>query len=176
MDTLRDRLRSLLGIEVEELRGARVAGELPLTDDVVNRVIAARLAGTKTRISAARVKAREGNVIDVQIVPAARLIPSIRIEVRVERQPEFPDRPELRLRWSMPGVGPLARLATPFLANLKSLPPGIRIDVDLVTIDVREMLVAHGFGDAIEFVTGLRIDTKPGVFMLKFDLGVGGTL
>jgi hypothetical protein len=173
MDTLHDRLRLLLGIEVEELRGARVAGELPLTDDVVNRVIAARLAAAKTPISAARVSAREGNVIDVHLVPAARFLPSITVEVRIERQPEFPDRPVLRMRWSMPGTGPLARLATPFLANLESLPPGIRIDADLVTIDVREILVAHGFGDVIEFVSGLRIDTRPGVFVLKFDLGVG---
>jgi hypothetical protein len=171
MDTMRDRLRSLLGIEVEELRGARVSGELPLTDDAVNRVIAARLAAAKTPISSARVAAREGNLIDVQIVPSARLIPSIRLEIRIERQPEFPDHPVLRLRWSMPAAGPLARLATPFLANLKSLPPGVRIDADLVTIDVREILVAQGFGDVIEFVTGLRIDTRPGVMMVRFELG-----
>jgi hypothetical protein len=172
MQILRERVRSLLGIELEELTGTRLSGEIPLTNAVVNHIIAARLAEARVPISAARVEALDGNAIGIQLVPSARLIPSVRIEARIERQPEFPDYPVLRLRWSILGAGALARLAAPMIAKFTSLPPGVSLEADLVTIDVRELLVARGFGDIIEFIAGVRIDTRPGVFVIRFEVGI----
>jgi hypothetical protein len=172
MQILRNRVRSLLGIELEGLKGTRLSGEIPLTNAVVNHVIAARLADGKMPISAARVEALDGNVIGIQVVPSARLIPSVRLEARIERQPEFPDYPVLRLRWSVLGAGAISRLVAPVIARFTSLPPGIGLDADLVTIDVRELLVARGFGDIIEYIAGLRVDTRAGVFVIRFEVGI----
>lgn len=174
MEILRERVRSLLGLELEELQGTRLAGEIPLTDAVVNRVIAARLAGAKLPVSAAHVEALDGNVLRVKIVPSVRLFPSISAEAHIERQPEFPDYPVLRLRWSIAGAGALARLVAPIIASFKSLPPGIRIEGDVITIDVRELLVARGFGEIIEYVAGLRIETRNGVLLVKFEVSIPG--
>jgi len=172
MEILRERVRSLLGLELEELQGTRFSGEIPLTDAVVNRVIANRLAEARTAVSAAHVEALEGNVLRVKIVPSVRLFPSVSIGAHIERQPEFPDYPVLGLRWSIAGTGTLARLVAPFIASFKSLPSGIRIERDLITIDVREMLVARGFGEIIEHVAGLRVDTKTGVTVVRVSLRI----
>jgi hypothetical protein len=174
MQILRERVRSLLGIELEELKGTRLSGEIPLTNAVVNHLIAARLAEAPLPISAARVDALEGNAVGIRIVPSARLIPAIRLLARIERQPDFPDYPVLRLRWSIQGAGALSRLVAPMIAKFTSLPPGVGLEADLVTVDVRELLVARGFGDIIEYVAGVRIDTRPGVFVVRFEVGIPG--
>jgi hypothetical protein len=172
MQILRDQVRSLLGIELEELAGAAVSAEIPLTNAVVNRVIAARLAEGEVPISAAQVEALDGNALSVRVVPSVRVIPTVRIDAQIEQQPQLPDHPVFRLRWTIPGLGPLARLAARFLTNLSSLPRGIHIEPETVTVNLREMLVERGLGDVLQYVRSLRIETRSGVFVVKFELGL----
>jgi hypothetical protein len=74
------------------------------------------------------------------------------------------------LRWRIPAVGLLARLAAPVIANLKSLPPGVRIDADFVVIDLRDILASQGHADLIAFVRALRIETRADGFLVTFEL------
>ena len=172
MDVLRERLRTMLGVELEELAGARIAGELPVRAEVVNRLIAARLAGGQGPIVAVRLEPLDGELIDVGVTPRLRLLPFVRVEARIERQPELPEHPLLVLRWTIPGAGALARLAAPFISNLKSLPPGVRVDGDLAIVDLQQLAAAHGFADLLPYVRALRIETRPGAFVVKFEVGV----
>ena len=143
MDVVRQRLRDLFGVEIDEFAGAHASAVLPVTAGLVNRLIAARLTA-QTPVSAVRVEPQDGNVIDVHVTPRSALLPAIRVQARIERQPELPERPRLLLRWTIPGAGALARLASPFIANLKSLPPGVRIDGEFAIIDLAELLAAQG--------------------------------
>jgi hypothetical protein len=171
VDILRDRLKQMLGVELDELRGAQMSGECPVAAALVNRLIAAKLAGTQGPITAVRVEPLADNVIDVHVTPAARLIPAVRVQASVERQPEFPANPMLVLRWTMPVAGPLARLVAPVLSNLTSLPPGVRIDGDLVFVDLRRLLAAQGHAELLQYVRALRVDTRPGAFVVTFEVG-----
>jgi hypothetical protein len=166
-DTIRDRL----GVDLGTFAGAHLTGEVPLSDDFVNRLIADRLAN-HAQIAAVRVRAQEGDSIDAQVVPRSRLMPPLRVVARVERQPEFPDNPLLILRWSMPAAGPLAMFAAPLLSYFKAMPPGIRMDGDRIGIDLREMLRSRGFGDVLGLIRRLEIHTRPGGFVAQFELGV----
>ncbi len=172
MDLLRERLKTLLGVELEELAGTRVSGEFPVRADIVNRLIAGKLAGSTGPLIAVRLQPMADNLIDVGVTPRLRLLPFVRVEARIEQQPELPQRPELLLRWTVPGAGMLVRLAAPFISNLESLPPGVRIDGELAVIDLRRLLAAHGLGELLQYVKALRIDTRPGAFIVKFELGV----
>ena len=172
MDVLRERLRALLGVELEELAGATVSGELPVRADVVNRLIAAKLAGGTGPLIAVRVQPVADNLIDVGVTPRLRLLPFFRVEARIVQQPALPERPLLLLRWTVPGAGMLVRLAAPFISNLESLPPGVRIDGELAAIDLRQLLAAHGAGELLQYVKALRIETRPGAFVVKFELAV----
>jgi hypothetical protein len=173
MPPVAERLRALLGVNVDELAGTRVAGELLIPTAVANRVIAARLAQAAAPIAAVHVVPRQDNVIDADVTASSRLVPRLRVQAMVERQPEFPDNPRLVLRWRIPVAGMLARLAAPTIANLKGLPPGVRIDADFVVIDLREVLASQGQSDLLAYVRGLRIETRGDGFVVKYELGVG---
>jgi hypothetical protein len=53
-----DRMRRLLGSRFEELAGSRVDAELPLTNTVLNALIAERLRASDTPVQQAEVQVR----------------------------------------------------------------------------------------------------------------------
>lgn len=168
-----DIIRERLGVDIGTFAGAAMAGELPLPNEFVNRLIAERLAG-HAQIAALEVQAQEGDTVAVQVVPRARLLPPMQVLARVEHQPEFPHHPLLVLRWTMPAAGPLAMFAAPVLGYFKALPPGIRMSRDMVAVDVAESLRSRGFDDLLGLIRRLTVHTRPGAFLVRFELGVEG--
>jgi hypothetical protein len=166
-----DTIRQRLGVDLATFSGAQLAGEIPLTDELVNHLIAERLAG-HPQVAAVRVHAQEEDTLAVEVVPRARLLPAMRIVARIERQPEFPQQPFLILRWSMPAAGALAMFAAPVVSYFRALPPGIRLDADRIVVDVRELLRSRGFEDVIGFIRRLAVHTRPGALVARFELGV----
>ena len=169
--TITDTIRERLGVDLAAFGGAHLVGEIPLTDEFINRLIAERLAG-HPQISAVRVQAQDGDTLGVEVVPRARLLPAMRIVARIERQPEFPQQPFLLLRWSMPAAGPLAMFAAPLVSYFKALPPGIRLDADRIVVDVRELLRSRGFEDVFGFIRRMGIHTRPGALVAQFEMGL----
>jgi hypothetical protein len=168
---LSDIVRERTGLELREIAGTMLAGEVPLGDGLVNRLLAERLAG-HPQIAAVRVQAQPNNSVAIQVEPRARLMPQINLMARIERQPDFPLDPTLLLRWSMPAAGPLALLAAPVLGYFKAMPPGIRMDGDRVAIDARELLRHRGLDDIVALIRKLEIHTRPGGFMVRFEAGI----
>ena len=165
-------IRERFGLDLRDFAGAMASGEIPLANGVVNGFIAAELARRQLPVQSLKVDAHEGDTLTAYIVPRARFVPPLRLHVRVERQPNLPVDPVLWLRWSMPGAGPLALFAAPALAFFKALPPGIRADGDRLAIDVREMLNARGLGEALRFLRNVRVHTRAGAIVVKFEIGV----
>ena len=168
---LNDILRQRTGLELRELAGSTLAGEIPLSDALVNRMLAERLAN-HAQVAAVRVQAQQNDTVAVQVVPRARLMPALNITARIERQPEFPQHPMVLLRWSMPAAGPLALFAAPVLAFFKAMPQGIRMDGDRIAVDVRELLRSRGLDDVIALIKKLEIHTKPGGFVVRFEISL----
>lgn len=162
-------LRQRLGVDLSDIPGASLAGEIPISDAVVNRLIADRLRD-HPQVASVRLQAQDADIVDVHVTPRARLLPPLKIAARIERQPEFPDQPVLLLQWTMPGIGPLAMLAAPALAFFKALPRGIKADGDRVAIDVREMLESRGLGEVMGLIRQAAIHTRPGGFVLHVEL------
>ena len=166
-------VRERSGLELREFAGTTLAGEIPLGDALVNRLLADRLAG-HSQIAAVRVQAQSNDSVAIQVEPRARLMPPINIAARVERQPDFPLDPTLLLRWSMPAAGPLALLAAPVLGYFKAMPAGIRMDGDRIAVDVRELLHLRGLDDIVALIRKLEIHTRQGGFVVRFEAGIGG--
>ena len=170
--SINDIVRQRLGVDLREFAGGNVSGEIPLSDDLVNRLIAERLAN-HPQIAALRLQAQEGDAIAIQLLPRMRMMPPLRIAARIERQPEFPQRPILVLQWSMPAAGALALFAAPVLSYFKAMPRGIRMDGDRIAVDVYELLRSRGVEDVAGLIRRLEIHTRPGGFVARFDLLVG---
>jgi hypothetical protein len=163
-------IRERLGVELQDIAGANFSGELPFSNEIVNKLLAERLRN-HAQIGSIRVKAEEGDAVAIQLVPRTRMMPPVRLLARVERQPEFPGIPTLLLRWSMPAAGPLALFAAPVLSYFKAMPAGIRMDGDRIAIDLRELLRARGMEDLVGYVRSFEVHTRPGGFVARFQVG-----
>jgi hypothetical protein len=169
--SLLDRVRSMLGVGLQEVPGATVSGEIPLAAGVINRLIAAQLAASHTAVVAATLEPHDGDAFTLRLrLRTPRILPTVKVSARIEQQPEFPARPVIGIRWSLPGLGPLALLAGPALARFKSLPPGIRVQGDWITVDLFELLRARGFDELIPYLAGLRLTTLQDRVLIQFRL------
>jgi hypothetical protein len=144
-----------------ELAGSRVEANLSVPQSVVNRALAVVADGMRERITSLSVRIEDGDRFHVDLALAQRFVPPIAIEVFIERQPDLPASPDLVLRWRTRVPG-LAALARPFIAFLNPrLPPGVRIDGDLVLVDLRPLFARAGAADLIPLLTELRVATRP---------------
>jgi len=168
---LLSRLRGLAGSNLQELTGATIAADIPLTNAVVNRLIGERLAAASGPVSSVLVDALDDDTFSAQVSLRAKLIPTVRILARIEEQPE-PRRPVLGIRWSMPGLGPLGLLAGAALSFLKTLPRGLRAEDDRLLVDVAELLRAQGLTDLLPYISKVRVHTRRGAFVLTVELRV----
>ena len=173
--TLLDDFFQRFGITADDLRGAEVRAEIPLTNAVVNRFIAEQLAKRQTPLVGVQTEALADDSCATQLVAKTRMIPPMTVFTRIERQPEFPSDPVLWLRWSMPGMGALSLLAGPAVRFFKTaierkLPPGISLHGERVAIDVPRLLAERGFGDLVGYIAGLRVRTRPGAFLVQVEM------
>ncbi len=172
MSVLADQVRRVLGIELQEISGSIFAGEIPLSNALVNRFIAERLAATQSPVAAVRVEAHDGNRLDIVLSMRGSIMPDVRIAALIEQQPEFPRPGVLGLRWTVPGMGALTHFAAPALAFFKKLPQGVRVDGDRVAVDLVELLRSRGFGELLDYITRVQVTTREGKFLVEFALRV----
>ncbi len=165
----------MFGVDLRELAGAAISGEIPLRNDLVNRVIAQRLAASPSAVSAVRVDARDDDHVDVEMSMRAgtMMLPAVRIAARIDRQPDLPHAPILGVRWSLPNLGPLGLFAAPALNWLKALPPGIHADGDRIDVDIASVLRSQGLGELLPYIAALQVHTRRGAFVIRFELRVG---
>jgi hypothetical protein len=159
----------VFGERLEALAGATLSGEIPITAEVVNQLIASRLTRPDLPIASAEVVIQDHDTFTVQLrtrVP----IPLLKVDVRIDQQPELPAHPVLGLRWALRGLGPLALLAGPFMGYLKGLPPGIRLEGDRVWVNIEELLRQRGMEEIVPLLAGVRVTTRDRRFVIAFEL------
>jgi hypothetical protein len=164
-----DPLRDLFGTQLEDLTGGVVSGELPLMAEVVNRLIARKLATANAPVTAAVVEPLDADAFSVHLHLRGPL-PQLVIDARIDQQPRLPDDPTIGVRWTVRGLGPLAMFAAPLIAKSKSLPPGLRLERDHLWVDVHELLRTQGLEDVVPWLTGVRVLTRERRFVIQFEL------
>jgi hypothetical protein len=166
------RLYELFGPNLRDIGGSSVTGEVPIADSLINRLIADALAGRQAPVTAVQLEPRdEGRLIAHVTLRGPRFIPPVAVAIQIEEQPTFPESPVLVLRWSLPKLGFLGNLAAPFLSQLKTLPPGVRLDGERILVDVAELLRSRGLGEAQRYLRRLDVGTRPGQIVITFALG-----
>lgn len=164
-----DVLRRLFGEQLQELAGGAITGELPVTTAVVNRLLAQKLATAKAPIISAEIETRPNETFTVHLRPRGP-IPLLHVDVSIDRQPQLPDDPRLGMRWTLRGLGPLAMFAGPVIAYFQTLPAGISMDGDRIWVDLHALLRSQGLGEAVPFLTGVRVLTREQRFVIQFEL------
>jgi hypothetical protein len=173
MCPLAEQVRRIFGVDLDELAGTSIAAEIPLSNDLVNRLIAQRLAASPSAIAAAHAEAQDHDNVGIELsLRGPKLLPAVRIAARIDRQPDLPRAPVLGLRWSVPGLGPLGLLAAPALTWFKALPPGIRADGDRLDVDIGAVLRSQGLGELLPYIAALQVHTRRGAFLVRFELRI----
>jgi hypothetical protein len=167
-----DQLRAWLGADFAEVAGATFNAHVPLSTSLINRVIDDHFSrSTSGKISAAVVEAHDGDRLTVHLRTRVVLLPSVEVRLQIVSQPEFPSAPVLVLRWSVAGgLGVLARFATPIVGLFNVLPPGVRIDGDLVGIDLVEVLRSKALDWVVPLVRQVRVNTAETVVRVGLTL------
>jgi hypothetical protein len=168
-------LVNTFGVELHELNGTSLSGEIPIPAAVVNRFLSRTLAARQGPVGGAHVEPHDGQRLDVTLsLRGQRLLPVLKIAARIEQQPRFPEPAILGLRWSVPGLGRLALLAAPALSYFKAMPPGIELDGDRLAVNVTELLRSHGLDELVRYMSSLEIVTREGGFVVRFSARIGG--
>ena len=172
MSLVADKVRNALGIELPAIAGSVFAGEIPLSNALVNRLIAERLAAAHVPIAAVRVEAHAGDRLTIVLSMRGSLIPDVTIAAQIEEQPQFPGPAVLWLRWTLPAMRALSFFAAPALSYFKKLPPGIRVDGDRIAIDLAELLRSRGLEELMDYITRVNVTTREGAIVVAFALRV----
>ena len=160
-------LQHLQSTRFRDLAGTRAAATVPVSEPLLNRLIAATLPA-HAPVRSVAVLPETGNHFSVRIVPKAALLPAITLKLVIERQPELPASPVLVLR--MVTLGGLFGLASGAIAGL--LPPGIQLQGERILVDLRRLAAERGLSEPFEYVTALRVETADGRLLLHVDASI----
>ena len=167
-----DRMRRLLGSRFEELAGSRVDAELPLTNTVLNALIAERLRAFDTPVQQAEVQVRSEGELFARVQLRRSFLPAVIVGARIEEQPDLPRSAVLGLRWWLPGAGALSMLAGPVLSFFKAGPPWLAVDGQHVRVDLAALLRDQGAGEVLPHLKSLRVGTREGAILVRVELQV----
>jgi hypothetical protein len=142
------------------LAGAQVSAVIPLSEGLLNEILA-EYKPPGPASGGVRIAALSGNRLRVSArMGAGSFLPPIGLTLLIAQQPEFPARPTLVLRLGSGGAI-LSRLGG-LLGFLRSLPAGVRVQDDLVAIDLAELLARQGHAALTPLIERLQITTEEG--------------
>ena len=160
------------GVDPGEIAGTSLVGEIPIRDTLINRLIARRLEG-HPHIASVHVTLLEADEALVRVEPRTRLLPSIPVALRIEQQPDLPRDAVLRLRWSLAGSGAFTLVAKAVAGYIRTMPPGVQLDGDVIVVDLRMLLRARGVEEVLELLHRVAFHTRPGAVLVQLQAGLG---
>ena len=162
-------LREQQSTNFADLGGAHASFTVPVSDRLLNRIIADRLPRSSP-VSELQLHAEDGNQMTVGVkLGRLAFLPPVRIRLAIERQPDLPASPILVLRMVLEGV---AAVAGPALRFLEGLPPGVRLQQDRLHVDLATLLGHYGAASALPFITALELTTVGGQVIVSGQLAV----
>ena len=163
-------LREQQSANFADLAGAHASFTIPVSDRLLNRIIADRLPRSSP-ISELHLRAEDGNQV-MASVRLARLafLPPVRVRFVIERQPDLPASPILVLHMVLEGV---AALAGPALGFLKTLPPWVRLEHERLHVDLAALMAQYGAAEVLSYLTALDVTTAAGRVIVSSRLQAG---
>jgi hypothetical protein len=147
-----------------EFEGAEGAATIPVPVRLLTELVRTKLPPA-IQAEGFGIYVEPDDVIRVELrLTKPSFLPLLKIRLKVERQPEFPSSPVLGLRLLSQGI---AALAGPASRLFQLMPPGIRLDGDQLTINLADQLEHYGAGDALQYLSDLRLSTAPGRLVLQ---------
>lgn len=162
-------LDHLRASRLADLKGSRVSVRLPISERLLNEVVAAVIPATAP-VRFVELHPAAGNRIAVRIkLTRPDFLPPITVTAEIAEQPAWPDGPLVLRMLSLPGLISMAGAALPVASRL---PPGVRLQDQRVLIDLPAIMEAQGLGEWVSFVESVTVQTEDGRLTLHLTLGV----
>jgi len=162
-------LTALQASGFEDLRGADVSATVPISERLLNDFVQQTLPQS-VPIRDLHVSPRAEDRFDVRVrLGSSSLLPPLTLSVRIVGQPDLPSSPVLVLKLEL---GALKMLAGAALRFLDALPAGIRLDGDLLHVDLAALLEQRGFGAYLRYIRRLEVHTANGAVVASIHAGV----
>ena len=167
MNGIREILETLRSSGFRDLNGSRAATTLSVAEPLLNAIVSASLP-RDSPVRAVSVHPNDGDRLAIRAKLARpAFLPPINITVVIERQPELPDNPILNLR--ITGFAGLLALAGPVASLASKLPRGVRLDADLVSVDLRALLAGQGYEDLLQLVRRIGVHSREGRVLIEIE-------
>jgi hypothetical protein len=163
-------LQHLIASGFADVSGTRVSATLPVTEDLLNRAIPFVLPpNAPVRDLTIHPESDDWFTVRVKLA-RPDFLPPLKLRLRVEQQPDPPASAVIGFRIaSLPGLMSLAGAA---LSLTQALPPGVRLEGDRLTVDLRRLLEPQGFAPYLQYVDRLHLVTRGGRFVVELGLRV----
>jgi hypothetical protein len=148
-----------------DFAGTEASATIPISERVINEALSRRIP-SDGRIREVRITVQDGNQATLEIrLSGPSFLPAIPVRVAIEDQPLLPDRPTLELRLQA-AAGLLAMAGSLIPALTASLPPGVTMNGDRITIDIRRLLAEQKMETWLNCLTDLRVNTRAGALVV----------
>lgn len=155
-----------------DMAGAHASAMFPVSDRLVTRLLQAQIPDGAL-VREVDVRAHEGNRLTVRgRLTRPAFLPPIALGLVIERQPELPESPIMVLHVTT--LGGLFGLAGTAAKMFKLLPPGIGMDGQRVTVDLRVLLAQQDLADVIDYLEHLQVLAEEGRFVVSVRGSVRG--
>jgi hypothetical protein len=152
-------LREQRAARFADIAGTHASLTLPVDDRLLTRLAASRVPAS-VPIKDLDLHAVPGNQIVVRLrLTRMSFLPPFTIRLAIERQPILPSSPVLVLRIMSDG---LSALAGTVLRFLESLPAFLRLENNLLHVDLAALLERYGAGEVLPYLRTLELTTAEG--------------
>lgn len=149
-----------------DVAGTEISVTVPVSDRLVTRVIREHLPPAGL-VSGLDLHAGPGGRLTAHVkLTRPAFLPRITLPMTIVGQPVLPESPVVVLRVGSPGG--LLKLAGPLVRLMDVLPPGVTLEKDLLSVDVRALLAASDLAFAFDLVEHLEIGAVEGRVVLSF--------
>lgn len=147
-----------------DMAGATGALTIPIADRLVTTVAEMRLLRALP-LGGVELRADGRDELTVRVkLKSPSFLPWFTLRFAIVGQPMLPDSPLLTCTILSQGA---ATVMAPLVRMFATLPPWIRLDHDRVIVNLRFLAGHYGLSDIFAVVTGLRLTTEPGKFVLS---------
>ncbi len=147
-----------------DVAGARASVTLPVSDRLVSRLVSHSLPPSAP-IADIALHAQNADRFSARVrLTRPALMPPITVNLAIEQQPSLPSNPVFVLRLLSTGLLSFAGAAARFF---NVLPPGIRMEGDLIYVDIRTLLEQRGLAEHLRYLNQLEVATEEGRFLVS---------
>jgi hypothetical protein len=155
-----------------DVAGTVASATVPIADQLISRVIAARIPPA-VPIREFALVAHAGDEITVRIrLTKTAILPWIQLRLAIVQQPELPSSPIIV--FGIVSRGLATSLAVNALRFVDVLPPGVGFDGGRFVIDLRSILERQNTAEALAYLTDLKITTVDRRVVVHLRAGVPG--